>query len=65
MAGAETAAEDEVWGGYRYAVILIEMNTDWLKVIDLGAAHSSSGGSERVISTKNRRSVERVSWSRL
>jgi hypothetical protein len=43
VAGAETAAEDEVWGGYRYAVILDRNEPDWLKVIDLGAGHSSSG----------------------
>ncbi len=40
---AKAAAEDEVWGGYRYAVILDRNETDWLKVIDLGAGHSSSG----------------------
>jgi len=43
VAGAETAAEDEIWGGYRYAVILDRNEHDWLKVIDLGAGHSSSG----------------------
>jgi hypothetical protein len=43
VAGAAAAAEDEVWGGYRYAVILDRNKTDWLKVIDLGAGHSSSG----------------------
>lgn len=43
VAEAETAAKDEVWGGYRYAVILDKNEPDWLKVIDLGAGHSSSG----------------------
>ncbi len=43
LADAEAAAGDEVWGGYRYAVILDKREPDWLKVIDLGAGHSSSG----------------------
>ena len=43
VAEAGSAAEDEVWGGYRYAVILDRNEADWLKVIDLGAGHSSSG----------------------
>lgn len=43
LADAEAAAGDEVWGGYRYAVILDKKEPDWLKVIDLGAGHSSSG----------------------
>lgn len=40
---AEDAARDEVWGGYRFAVIADAKNTDGLKTIDLGAGHSSSG----------------------
>ncbi|MBI4676018.1 MAG: ATP-binding protein [Elusimicrobia bacterium] len=40
---AEEAAKDEVWGGYRFAVIADARETDGLKVIDLGAGHSSSG----------------------
>lgn len=43
VAEAEAAAKDEVWGGYRYAIILDRHESDWLKVIDLGAGHSSSG----------------------
>ncbi len=40
---AEEAAKDEVWGGYRYAVLFDPQEEDGLKVIDLGAGHSSSG----------------------
>lgn len=40
---AEEAARDEVWGGYRYAVIADLHEPDGLKPIDLGAGHSSSG----------------------
>jgi hypothetical protein len=40
---AEKAARDEVWGGYRFAVIADLHEPDGLKVIDLGAGHSSSG----------------------
>jgi hypothetical protein len=40
---AEEAAKDEVWGDYRYAVVADAQETDGLKVIDLGAGHSSSG----------------------
>ncbi len=39
---AEEAARDEVWGGYRFAVIADHQETDGLKTIDLGAGHSSS-----------------------
>jgi hypothetical protein len=42
---AEEAARDEVWGGYRYAVVADAQEPDGLKVIDLGAGHSSSGES--------------------
>ncbi len=41
----EGAAKDEVWGGYRFAVVADSQEPDGLKVIDLGAGHSSSGGS--------------------
>ena len=44
VADAQEAAKDEVWGGYRYAVIADNHEPDGLKVIDLGAGHSS--GSE-------------------
>ncbi len=40
---AEVAAKDEVWGDYRFAVIADAKDADGLKVIDLGAGHSSSG----------------------
>jgi hypothetical protein len=40
---AEDVAKDEVWGGYRYAVLADGQEPDGLKVIDLGAGHSSSG----------------------
>jgi hypothetical protein len=40
---AEEAAKDEVWGDYRFAVLADGQEVDGLKVIDLGAGHSSSG----------------------
>ncbi len=40
---SEGAAKDEVWGGYRFAVVADSKEPDGLKVIDLGAGHSSSG----------------------
>ncbi|MBI2198602.1 MAG: ATP-binding protein, partial [Candidatus Rokubacteria bacterium] len=40
---AEGAARDEVWGDYRFAVVADGQEADGLKVIDLGAGHSSSG----------------------
>ena len=40
---AEGAAKDEVWGDYRFAVIADGQEPDGLKVVDLGAGHSSSG----------------------
>lgn len=40
---AKASAKDEVWGGYRFAVIADTKEPDGLKVIDLGAGHSSSG----------------------
>jgi hypothetical protein len=40
---AEEAAKAEVWGAYRFAVVFDVHETDGLKVIDLGAGHSSSG----------------------
>jgi len=43
VAAAEEAAKDEVWGGYRFAVIADHQEPDGLKTIDLGAGHSSSG----------------------
>lgn len=45
ITGAETQAKDEVWGGYRFAVIADGKESDGLKTIDLGAGHSSSGES--------------------
>jgi hypothetical protein len=40
---SEEAARDEVWGNYRFAVVADGQEADGLKVIDLGAGHSSSG----------------------
>lgn len=42
---AEGAARDEVWGDYRFAVLADAGEPDGLRVIDLGAGHSSSGES--------------------
>ncbi|WP_010252910.1 DUF499 domain-containing protein [Treponema primitia] len=39
---AKDYAKEEVWGGYRYAVIYDACEKDSLKVIDLGAGHSSA-----------------------
>lgn len=43
LTDAEEAAKDEVWGGYRYIIIVDNQEPDGLKTIDLGAGHSSSG----------------------
>ncbi len=40
---AESAAREQVWGDYRYAIVADSQETDGIKVIDLGAGHSSSG----------------------
>src|ERR1700693_786185 len=40
---SEEAAKDEVWGDYRFAGVGDGQEADGLKVIDLGAGHSSSG----------------------
>jgi hypothetical protein len=40
---AEEAAKEEIWGDYRFAVLADNQQADGLKVIDLGAGHSSSG----------------------
>jgi hypothetical protein len=40
---SDDAAKDEVWGDYRFAVLADGQEADGLKVIDLGAGHSSSG----------------------
>jgi len=42
MEEAEGIAKDEVWGGYRYVILADNQEPDGLKVIDLGAGHSSS-----------------------
>ena len=39
---AEQAAKDEVWAGYRFVALGDAQSADGLKVIDLGAGHSSS-----------------------
>jgi hypothetical protein len=43
VVAAEEAAKDEVWAGYRFAVIADSQDAGGLKTIDLGAGHSSSG----------------------
>jgi hypothetical protein len=43
VADGEEAAKDEVWGGYRYVLLADSADPRGLKVIDLGAGHSSSG----------------------
>lgn len=43
VSDAEEAAKDEVWGGFRFAVLADGKEPDGLKTIDLGAGHSSSG----------------------
>lgn len=43
VAGAGDAAKDEAWGVYRFAVLADHQGVDGLKIIDLGAGHSSSG----------------------
>ncbi len=50
---AEEAAKDEVWGGFRFAILADNGESDGLKIIDLGAGHSSAGQTlcGRVIST--------------
>jgi hypothetical protein len=45
VAAAEEAAREEVWAGYRFAVLPDRGEPDGLKVIDLGAGHSSAGDS--------------------
>ena len=40
---AEDDAKDQVWGGYRFAVIFDSKEADGLTAIDLGAGHASSG----------------------
>lgn len=45
VAAAEEAAREEVWAGYRFAVLSDRGEPDGLKVIDLGAGHSSASDS--------------------
>jgi hypothetical protein len=42
VSDAEEDAKDEVWGGYRFVVLADTTDPSGLKVIDLGAGHSSS-----------------------
>ncbi|MBN2383967.1 ATP-binding protein [bacterium] len=42
VSDAEGYAKDEVWAGYRFIIISDNKEPDGLKVIDLGAGHSSS-----------------------
>ena len=39
---AEEAAKDEVWGSYRFVALADKQATHGLKIIDLGAGHSSA-----------------------
>jgi hypothetical protein len=39
---AEEAAKDEVWGGYRFVVLVDNEEPDGLRLIDLGAGHASA-----------------------
>lgn len=41
---SDDAAKEQVWGDYRFAVVSDAQEPDGVKVIDLGAGHSSSGG---------------------
>ncbi len=41
---SDDAAKEHVWGDFRFAVVSDAQEPDGLKVIDLGAGHSSSGG---------------------
>ncbi len=41
---AEEAAKDEVWAGYRFVALADAQEQHKLKIIDLGAGHSSSSG---------------------
>jgi hypothetical protein len=40
--GAEEAAKDQVWSGYRFVVLSDAKSADGFKTIDLGAGHSSA-----------------------
>ncbi len=40
---AESAAQDEVWAGYRYVILADSQGEAGLGVIDLGAGHASAG----------------------
>jgi hypothetical protein len=42
---AKDIVKDEIWGGYRYTIIYDPKEPDSLKIIDLGAGHSSSNES--------------------
>jgi hypothetical protein len=42
VSDAEEDAKDEVWGGYRFVVLADTTDPSGLKVIDLGAGHSSA-----------------------
>jgi hypothetical protein len=44
VATAKGEAEEEVWAAYRFILITDGQEQDGLKVIDLGAGHSSGGG---------------------
>jgi hypothetical protein len=40
---ADEVAKEDVWGDFRFAILADTQEADGLKVIDLGAGHSSSG----------------------
>jgi hypothetical protein len=42
VSGAEEDAKDEVWASYRFVVLTDGKEADGLKVVDLGAGHSSA-----------------------
>ena len=49
---SDDTAKEDVWAGYRFVVLADRQAVDGLKVIDLGAGHSSGSGtlSDRVLS---------------
>jgi len=45
LSGADNALKDEVWASYRYFILYDRKEANLIKVIDLGAGHSSSNES--------------------
>ncbi len=56
---AQEAAEDEVWGSYRYIALYDSKSDDGVSVIDLGAGHANAGETltGRVITTLKSRAL--------